>query len=357
MPRPIWQTGTALEFEIDAGGNLTIDVGARVSGAERIEEVFGAEIRSWMVWDETARVLTLEKAPILRDDEVILVRFRAWDSDEFSEADFVITLKGSVLASLHNSLLFKSPVNYDGDRISQRGTSTIIREMTDNNYNTFATEADIDIDMSDGAGNPTAIDYIFVKYKGELTEYRAIPTGGTGSAFTRRVPTTIQRFEGGLTDLEVNGFKHDLLTLDSRITADAVRMQFTGTDLEIYALMLLEIGFEIEANASIVEIEFNLVDRGGRIDTSIGGRGRREQTLANARWKWTYAFGVTMDTVAMDTLRNWMEENPNFAFAPEFSRDPEQVFPAFFPSTSVRGEYFTPLKRNGEKVQFRVAER
>ena len=357
MAEPIWQTGTALEFEIDAGGNLTIDVGVRVSGADSIEEVFGAEIRSWMVWDETARVLTLTNAPILRDDEVIVVRFRAWDSDVFSEADFLITLKGSVLASLHNSLFFRSPINYDGDRISQRGTSTIIREMTDNNYDTFSTEADIDVDMSDGDGNPTSIDYIFVKYKGTLTAYTATPTGGIGGAFTRNVPEMIQRFEGGQTDLEVNGWKHDLFPLASQVTAKSVRMQFTGTDLEIYALMLLEIGLEIDANSSYVDIGFNLVDRGGRIDTSVGGRGRRGPGLANERWKWNYNFGVIMDSAAMDTLRNWMEENPNFAFSPEFSRDPEQVFPAYFPSASVRGEYFTPLKRNGEQVQFRVSER
>ena len=185
MAAPVWQSGSALEYEIDAGAAATIDVGARVSGADRVEEVFGAEIRSWMSYDEAMQVLTLTDAPIIRDDEVIVVRFRAWDTDDSSEADFVITLKGSVLASLHNSLFFKDCVNYEGNRVEIRGTSTKISEITDNDYETYSAETDIDVNMSDAAGNPTAIDYVFIKYKGDLTEYTGTPSGGSGSAFTR----------------------------------------------------------------------------------------------------------------------------------------------------------------------------
>ena len=119
--------------------------------------------------------------------------------------------------------------------------------------------------------------------------------------------------------------------------------------------MFLEVGFEIEANSSYVDIGFNLVDRRGAIHASARGRGRRTPSVE--RWKWEYDYGLILDSVSMDALRDWMEANPNFTFAPEFSRDPEQVFPALFPSTSVGGQYFTPVKVNGEEVSFAVSER
>ena len=72
------------------------------------------------------------------------------------------------IASLHNALFFKQCVNYldNGGRVSEHGNaSNIIRAVADNDYRTFSTETDYDINISVN-GNPTRVDAIFVKGTG-----------------------------------------------------------------------------------------------------------------------------------------------------------------------------------------------
>lgn len=162
---PIWQTGSALEESIDAGETTTIDIGAKVSGETTIEEIFGVLLRRWMSFDASTKILSITDAPIFRTDTEITLRFRAGNSDGTRDADLTLTLNGSVLAALHNSLYFYECWNYntENDRIRVRGTTTTVPEMVDNDYSTYSDEDDIDVDMSDTEGNPTAIDYVFIK--------------------------------------------------------------------------------------------------------------------------------------------------------------------------------------------------
>ena len=51
--------------------------------------------------------------------------------------------------------------------------------------------------------------------------------------------------------LEVNGFKHDLYEVPSAVTATSVRIQFVGSNLKIYALMVLELGLEISRESRL----------------------------------------------------------------------------------------------------------
>ena len=111
------------------------------------------------------------------------------------------------MALIHNLLLFKECANYrgNGSRITIRGSTTTAPEMADNDYSTSSSENDVDIDISDGS-SATRVDAIFVKYQGALTSYTATPTGGSGSAVTRTVPTEIDDYNGERVDLEVGGF-------------------------------------------------------------------------------------------------------------------------------------------------------
>ena len=357
MAIPTWQTGSALEFDIDAGADDTINVGALVSGETAIEEVFGVALQSWMSWNPATKVLTLTNAPTLREDTEFVSGFRAENDDGTRAAKLTITLNGSVLASLHNTLFFKECVNYETGRVEIRSSSTKVTEMTNDDHNTYSEEDDIDIDMRDANNDATAIDYVFIKYTGTLTSYIFTPTGGSGSSFTRTVPTTTKNIRGSDVDLEVNGWKHDLFPLAAQRTATSVRMQFTGTNLKIHALALLEKGIEIDANASYTDIGFDLVDRVGRIDISPGGRGSRHPGVGGERWKWEYAFTGILDTDLATEFRAWSEQNPNCWCAPAFSLDPEQVFPALFPALVLGSQYFSVVKSNGDSVSIEVAER
>ena len=139
---------------------------------------------------------------------------------------YIITLKGSVLASLHNMLFFEEPLNFEPGRITRRGTTTIVPELTDNKKETFTTHTDFDINIADANGDPTAFDYILLVLKGTNLRVSITPTGGVGRGFANRfVPRTIKNIGGGEVSKVVDGLLYDLYPLPQRVTATNVRLR------------------------------------------------------------------------------------------------------------------------------------
>ena len=187
---PVWQTGSALRTEINAGETRRINIGAKVSGADTLEEIFGMQFQ-WMEWDETAKILTLTDAPIIDEDTDIRIRFIARNAEGEAPADVIITFKASVFATLHKTLFFVEPLNYEPGRVTRRGTQIIVTELTDNDYTTFSRHTDFDINLADANGNATGFNYIFIKAKGQNITYTLTPIGGSGTGLTnRRMPET-----------------------------------------------------------------------------------------------------------------------------------------------------------------------
>ena len=355
---PVWQTGTALKRTIYAGETATVDIGALVTDADDIEEIFGLQFH-WMEYNESTKILTLKDAPIVREDTEIRIRFLASNDDGKTPENYIVTLKGSVLASLHNSLFFEEPLNYEPEsgRVKRRGTSTIVKELTDNDYTTFSTHTDFTINMADANGTPTGFDYIFIKAKGRNIRYSIAPTGGTGQGFTNRlIPETIKNIGGGEVSTIVNGFIHDLYPLPQRVTATSVRLQINGTNLEIYAVMLLKLGWELDANSDFIQMQFEKVDRAGRLSEKPDGEIERVQVLGAERFKWEAQYTAIVEGSDVDEWMDWTEANINCGFAREFSRHPEDVYPSFFPTFEMPNGYLGLVKSVGETIQFGVAE-
>ena len=259
--------------------------------------------------------------------------------------------------TLHNSLLFKNPLNYIPGRIVRAGTSNIITEMSDNNYRTYSREGRVEIDMRDSGGNPTRITHVFVKGR-DLDDYGFNPQGGSGTGFTgRSIPTEITNYEGTPSRTTVSGFQHDLYKLPNPVTATSVEMDFNGTNRKVFAVMLLDLGWELAANSQFTQMEFNKVDRTGDLIKNPTGRTRRAPPLAGTRFKWEGLYTAIFQSAILAAFHKWIEENLNFAFAMEFSRYPARVFPATFPLFRLPNGYRTLVKSNGEWTQFRVAER
>ena len=264
--------------------------------------------------------------------------------------------------SINNVIFFRDPVNYQDGRITEHGTTTVVSEMSDNDYSTSSDEADIDINMEDANGSPTAVDAVFLKYTGDISQYVFTPTGGVGSAFTRTVPTTVDTYEGTTTSLEIGGFKHDLYELTTDTTATSVRMQFTGTP-SIYALMLLESGVEITTNGtgrSFSRIVPVRVDRTGSLRRMPNGGIRRVQPIGATRRKWEVDLQIEFRRNATVTAKDftyWQERNENCVFANEFSRNPDEVYPAAFMDLEMASPYRTLWKPQGKRIAFRIGER
>ncbi|MXW07561.1 MAG: hypothetical protein F4Z87_05475, partial [Gammaproteobacteria bacterium] len=112
------------------------------------------------------------------------------------------------------------------------------------------------------------MDAVFVKGIG-IEGHSATPTGGSGSGYSnRRMPATVKNWEGTDVNTLVNGFQHDLYLLDAHFTATSVRLTFTGTDVKIAEVMLLEFGISIDANGDFTEINADFVDRSGEIHSA-----------------------------------------------------------------------------------------
>ena len=266
------------------------------------------------------------------------------------------------MANLDNTLLFASPRNYsaDNDRIEIRGTSTPVPEMIDNDYLTHSTEDDVDVNVADADGNPTPIHALFVKYTGDLTSWRFTPSGGSGTDVTRTVPDEITNYAGETVSLQVDGFKHDLYLMTADQTATSVRMRFTGTNVQIVAILLLELLQEIDANASeILAVDARQVDRTGRIDTSPIGR--VERFSKNVRKK--QAVELSIKVVPGETLITdidefvfMLEDHTHIVLAEAFSERPELVFPAIISSTRIPVRYLSDYKPHGYAVDVSILE-
>ena len=268
------------------------------------------------------------------------------------------------IASLHNALFFKECVNYfnDGARVSVHGDPTkLVRAVADNNYKTFTTEKDLVINIAVN-GQPTRVDAIFVKGI-DIEGHSAAPTGGTGSGYSNRVmPSTVKNWEGTDVSTVVNGFQHDLHLLPAHFTATNVRLTFTGANVRIVEVMLLEFGIEMGANGDFLDINSNFVDREGVIQPDPGGGIVYDSPIgADERDKWQidYVAKIVPGKTILQTPEEflyWRSENRNHVHAMEPSRFPWRIFPSVFMRKSVPVRYRTDDKLAGEVLNFRVAE-
>ena len=262
--------------------------------------------------------------------------------------------------SLHNAILFKYPANYNeaNDRVTVRGATTIVSEVVDNDYTTYSAEDDVDVNIADAHGNPTRVDAIFIKGSG-LSTHRGDPTGGSGSGWAARtIPSTVNNFSGTAVETTLDGFQHDLFRLDPPFTATSVRLRFTGTDIKIYAVMLLQIVVQWDVNRIETLIaDPEQIDRAANLQ-AIQGRG---QALANVldseRPKWDTDYSVKVvpgRTInqSVDELLHSLGSHENCGFAREFTRYPDQVYPAVVMSDRIQTRLIGQYKISGEAVNF-----
>lgn len=260
------------------------------------------------------------------------------------------------MASIHNTLICRQCRNYlgQGSRVTERGSTTQVRTVADNDYATSSAVTDYDVDISDGS-NPTQVDAIAIKYTGDLTEYEATPTGGSGSAVTRTVPDEVTDIRGQTVSLEVGGLKYDLFLLDSdAFTATSVRMNFTGSNIRIYEIMLLSLLQEIDATTSdFVAWQPEQADRTGRVDLNPGGRLSKENGSGREKRDVELTIRITPGKTMIESVDDFLydlERNKRIVFVEAFSENPHLVYPAVIASLRIPVNYrsasYKPLGYN-----------
>lgn len=262
------------------------------------------------------------------------------------------------------SKFFNVPINYRPNRNFTLVNNTRIptTQISDNNYNTSTIGPTFEIDIhGNQAGVSTTINHIFVKCSPTTTGYTfSIPTGmGTGNTFTRTFVDTVINFEKTEVSTIINGFKHDLYEIPSSNPIDGtrVRLTFTGSDIKIYALMLLERKIELNANSKYTLIVPKKVDRRSGIHTTIDGSISKYSAPNSTRWKWEYDYGAIFHNgFSYDFMLEFMENTNNFVFAPEYNRWPDQVFLATWIDSEVQIPFLSRVKAAGYQMFFKIAE-
>ena len=269
------------------------------------------------------------------------------------------------MPNLNNTLLFKDCVNYldDGARVSEFGNaSNILRAVADNDYRRFPQKR-ITPSISLRHGNPTRVDAFFLKSKG-VASHIGTPSGGTGTGWTHRtLPSTVNNIRGESVSTTVDGFQHDLYLLPTHFTATGVRLQFTGTNVEIYEMMLLEVLQEINATYSdFLEYNAEQADRAARVERSpigslsvISGEGDREKRDVNMT-VYIRPGGTTL-IQSPDEFLYLLEANTRLVMAEGFSENPSFLFPAIVGSLEIPVRYLTNWKGAGYAMDFSIRER
>lgn len=273
------------------------------------------------------------------------------------------------MASLHNTLFLPEPDSDLDGRIVNTADDARILEVSDNNYNTGSPETDITVDISDAAGNAADVDFIWLKYKGTLTSYIATPSGGSGSALTRTVPTEITNWNGETVSLEFDGFKHDLYAIEGDFSGTSLQLEFTGSSLEIVDLMVLRSGLEFRSNENPSDFELfdtSESDRNALVDVDGSGEIQRSSSIStfltqDNRPKHEIPLAIkapmNLHDKTVDEILDWFEANRNFVFVRENSRYPEQVYRACVKSLRIDVlPRHSIYKGAGDTVTFTIVE-
>lgn len=289
--------------------------------------------------------------------------------------------------SFHDCIIFKYPINYIDEERNQESTdrNNIIQAIQDNNYSTFSDETSYKIVISTSilsSGSPsgprTPITHIFIKSKNVDSMTPTFISGqniDTISQFT--FPSTIRSYGGMDVRIDHDGYQNILYKVPALTTgipqATEVQLDFTGTGVEIYEVMILEEAIRLNGNGSkddygFTEIGWKISDRSSILQKDIADRITKVSGLNEDRWKWDIDYKVTFtgeslyqldsDLDIYNNLINFLtnRQNNQFVVAGEYSRKPARVAPYAIPSPEIPDSFIDRYKDAGEELVFQFIE-
>ena len=260
---------------------------------------------------------------------------------------------------------FDTPLNYGGGR-SQ------FRSVADNDYATYTDQTSmlLHIDTAgDGSGTARNFTDIFIKCSG-VASYTAAFTDGVNipspSPFPRTLPATVKNDSGDAVSTIIDGYQHDLHNLwgdesTAKPKAKSITLTFTGSNVRIYEVMVLDRLLTLNADGGFSRIEYDSLETGS-YETDLRGQRSYVPALGGTRDKWTCNLTLDSrrtatgrDTIA-DDLIHFIRRYKNFVFAPEYNRYPDRVFPAGWGDAQTAIRYISRWKGAGRKISFSVRE-
>ena len=181
-------------------------------------------------------------------------------------------------------------------------------------------------------------------------------------SFASTALTTPQSTEDGyrsVTAVNLAGFSAGTLTItnDGALNCTEAQLTFTGTDLRVYEIMLLEAILEMDDERFFTDISPSYLDN-SLLRTNIRGVSSRIRSLAS-RGKWTVRYRALFNSYSNVTHAAFMEmlqNNDNFVFAQQYRRYPDRVYPATWQLENFGQRYLTRRVSSGIVVEFSVSE-
>ena len=242
-------------------------------------------------------------------------------------------------------LFFNDCVHLDNERVTKTNGS-IDYNASDNNFDTYSEETTLQFDTSQGTDG-TKITHIFLKSTG-VTSF-AVQTLVSSTWTTQETLATTQK--------AYRGWDNSLEKLTTAITETSVRLVFTGTNIKISEVMLLEHAGGLVSIADILPIK---VDRTSVVHQTQDGEIKRVKTELPARVKWQLDFSAAFgynNTHKLEDFLDWINWNPNFTFAERPSDKPWRIYPAGFLNSEFNATFITQTVQIGELVSCQLSER
>ena len=261
---------------------------------------------------------------------------------------------------------FLPALNYGGGRSQYKA-------VADNDYATYTDQTSmlLHIDTAgDGAGTARDFTDIFLKCSG-VASYAAAFTDGVNipspSPFPRTLPATVTNDSGDTVKTTIDGYQHDLHSLwgdesTAKPRAKSITLTFTGSNVRIYEVMILDRLLTLNADGGFSRIEYDSLETGS-YETDLRGHRSYVPPLGGTRDKWLVNLTLDSrrtttgpDTRVADALIHFIRKHKSFVFAPEYNRYPDRVFPAGWGDAQTAIRYISRWKGAGRKISFSVRE-
>lgn len=243
-------------------------------------------------------------------------------------------------------LFFNDCRHLNNNRVT-RSDGSIDYDATDNDFQTYSEATELTFDVSLENGDPSHTTHIFLKSTG-ITAY-AVQTRIGNTWATQQTVTPDQR--------TYRGWDNSLVKLDTTLTATQIRLVFTGTDIKIAEVMLLEHAGGLVSMSDLLPIKR---DRTGVVQQTQSGTVERTKTEPTSRFKWQLNFSAVFghnNSHFLEDFLDWINANPNFTFAERAEDKPWRVYPAGFLNSGFNASYVTQTIQIGEMVQCQLSER
>ena len=170
--------------------------------------------------------------------------------------------------------------------------------------------------------------------------------------------TTTQQYIS-VSAINLTGFSAGSITItyNARLSCSEAQLDFTGTNIRIYEIMLLEEALYLHPEKYFLDYRANLEDN-SFLRQSINGQYRRIRSLSS-RPKWNIEARVLFDLLKptnQEDFLNFSNNNRNFVFEEEYTSYPDRVYPATWASNNSTHNFYTRMKSAGIVTNFSIQE-